>query len=65
MICVFIPKLVIRGHRPFKKAGEYQNPLLIILRLCLICLELETKHPLEVTRRANRIYRAEAVQICC
>jgi hypothetical protein len=28
-------------------------------------LELEPQHPLQITRRTNRIYRAEAVQVCC
>ena len=30
-----------------------------------IGLELEPQHPLQITRRTNRIYRAEAVQVCC
>ena len=30
-----------------------------------IGLELEPQHPLQITRRTNRIYRAEAVPVCC
>ncbi len=30
----------------------------------LIRLELDPQHPLQITRRTNRIYRAEAVRIC-
>ena len=29
-----------------------------------IRLELESQHPLQVARRTNRIYRAEAVPVC-
>ena len=31
----------------------------------LIRLEFEPQHPLQITRRTNRIYRAEAVPVCC
>ena len=27
-------------------------------------LELEPQHPLQITRRPNRVYRAEAVPVC-
>ena len=29
-----------------------------------IRLELEPQHPLQITRRPNRVYRAEAVPVC-